>query len=94
MIHCRIVFNCKQQYHFNCTAISKEEADDVTNRSQLPFNGYSEEFLDRLEPNGNIPTDKDHRYGRYGSFDSINFYIIHEKHVQFLKCSLKIMEKT
>lgn len=44
------------------TAISKEEADDAT-RGQLPYNGYSEEFLDRLEPNGNIPADKDRRYG-------------------------------
>ena len=24
----------------------------------MPYNGYSEEYLDRLEPNGNIPTDK------------------------------------
>lgn len=45
-------------------AISKEEADDATNRGQLPYNGYSEEFLDRLEPNGNIPADKDRRYGK------------------------------
>lgn len=44
-------------------AISKEEADDVATRGQLPYNGYSEEFLDRLEPNGNIPADKDRRYG-------------------------------
>lgn len=44
-------------------AISKEEADDAANRGQLPYNGYSEEFLDRLEPNGNIPADKDRRYG-------------------------------
>ncbi|XP_043483856.1 cyclin-dependent kinase 14 [Leptopilina heterotoma] len=49
-------------HSFGRLSISKEEADDVTNRSQLPFNGYSEEFLDRLEPNGNIPSDKDHRY--------------------------------
>ncbi|EAT34880.1 AAEL012914-PA, partial [Aedes aegypti] len=27
--------------------------------SKVPFNGYtSEEYLDRLEPNGNIPVDK------------------------------------
>jgi len=44
-------------------AISKEEADDTATRGQLPYNGYSEEFLDRLEPNGNIPVDKDRRYG-------------------------------
>ena len=50
------------------TAISKEEADDVTNRGHLPYNGYSEEFLDRLEPNGNIPADKDRRYGMIDSY--------------------------
>ncbi|XP_066991675.1 cyclin-dependent kinase 14 isoform X2 [Anabrus simplex] len=44
-------------------AISKEEAEDHTNRVvKLPYNVYSDEFLDRLEPNGNIPTDKDLRY--------------------------------
>lgn len=33
--------------------------------SKVPYNGYnSEEFLDRLEPNGNIPADKSNcRYG-------------------------------
>lgn len=49
---------------FFILAISKEEADDAANRGQLPYNGYSEEFLDRLEPNGNIPADKDRRYGK------------------------------
>ena len=47
------------------TAISKEEVEDTSTRgSKLPYNGYSDEFLDRLEPNGNIPTDKDLRYGK------------------------------
>lgn len=32
-------------------------------RGKLPYNGYSEECLDRLEPNGNIPNDKDSHYG-------------------------------
>uniref|UniRef100_A0A1B0GL60 Uncharacterized protein n=1 Tax=Lutzomyia longipalpis TaxID=7200 RepID=A0A1B0GL60_LUTLO len=34
--------------------------------SKVPFNGYnSDEYLDRLEPNGNIPADKsDLRYGK------------------------------
>jgi hypothetical protein len=46
-------------------AISKEEAEDSSTRnSKLPYNGYSDEFLDRLEPNGNIPTHKDMRYGK------------------------------
>lgn len=33
--------------------------------NKVPFNGYnSEEYLDRLEPNGNIPADKTNcRYG-------------------------------
>lgn len=47
-------------------AISKDEPDDSRNGgrvTKLPFNGYSDEFLDRLEPNGNIPADKDLRYG-------------------------------
>lgn len=34
-------------------------------RGKLPYNGYSEECLDRLEPNGNIPHDKDSHYGQY-----------------------------
>lgn len=46
-------------------AISKEEVEDSTNNrgAKLPYgvNGFSEEFLDRLEPNGNIPSDK---YGK------------------------------
>lgn len=32
-------------------------------RGKLPYNGYSEECLDRLEPNGNIPNDKESHYG-------------------------------
>ncbi|XP_041987665.1 cyclin-dependent kinase 14 isoform X2 [Aricia agestis] len=31
-------------------------------RGKLTYNGYSEECLDRLEPNGNIPNDKDSHY--------------------------------
>ncbi|XP_073946906.1 cyclin dependent kinase Eip63E isoform X1 [Choristoneura fumiferana] len=31
-------------------------------RGKLVYNGYSEECLDRLEPNGNIPHDKDSHY--------------------------------
>ncbi|XP_047111136.1 cyclin-dependent kinase 14 isoform X1 [Schistocerca piceifrons] len=46
-------------------AISKEESEEANSRGgKLPYNGYSDEFLDRLEPNGNIPADKDLRgYG-------------------------------
>ncbi|XP_054012358.1 cyclin-dependent kinase 14 isoform X1 [Hylaeus anthracinus] len=56
-------------HSFGRLSISKEEADDVANRGQLPYNGYSEEFLDRLEPNGNIPADKDRRYEWTGMGD-------------------------
>lgn len=56
------------------SALSKDEADNQQNGTvildqcdksngfpndkRLHFNGYSEEFLDRLEPNGNLPIDK------------------------------------
>ncbi|XP_046659674.1 uncharacterized protein LOC124353734 isoform X3 [Homalodisca vitripennis] len=51
-------------HSFGRLAISKDEPEDARNRvTKLPFNGYSDEFLDRLEPNGNIPADKDLRYG-------------------------------
>lgn len=49
-------------------AISKDEVDvnhhDSRRVTKLQFNGYSDEFLDRLEPNGNIPNDKDLPYGK------------------------------
>lgn len=52
-------------------AISKEDPDrNRTSRDALPsklqFNGYSEEFLDRIEPNGNIPCANDEHLSRYG----------------------------
>lgn len=50
---------------FLLAAISKEEVEDKSydRGAKLPYgvNGFSEEFLDRLEPNGNIPSDK---YGK------------------------------
>lgn len=50
-------------HSFGRLSISKEEVEDPSTRaSKLPYNGYSDEFLDRLEPNGNIPSDKDMRY--------------------------------
>lgn len=43
--------------------------------NKVPFNGYnSEEYLDRLEPNGNIPANKSdlgHRLSEYKTFSSI-----------------------
>nr|XP_024218016.1 cyclin-dependent kinase 14 isoform X2 [Halyomorpha halys] len=52
-------------HSFGRLSISKDEPDDSkTKTSKLPFNGYSDEFLDRLEPNGNIPNDKDIRYDK------------------------------
>ncbi|KAK0167942.1 hypothetical protein PV327_001791 [Microctonus hyperodae] len=49
-------------HSFGRLSISKEEAEDVASRGPLPYNGFSEEFLDRLERNGNLPMDKDRRY--------------------------------
>lgn len=49
---------------FVVAAVSKEDSEDH-NHGKLPYNGYSDEFLDRLEPNGNIPPGKgDIRYGK------------------------------
>ncbi|XP_044736363.1 cyclin-dependent kinase 14 isoform X2 [Chrysoperla carnea] len=49
-------------HSFGRLSISKEEVEDPP-RGKLPYNGYSDEFLDRLEPNGNIPSGKgDLRY--------------------------------
>jgi hypothetical protein len=39
-------------------AISSKDEDDVGNKFRC--NGYSEEFLDRIEPNGNILRAKQH----------------------------------
>ncbi|XP_024081538.1 cyclin-dependent kinase 14 isoform X2 [Cimex lectularius] len=52
-------------HSFGRLSISKDEPDESkTKPGKLPFNGYSDEFLDRLEPNGNIPNDKDIRYDK------------------------------
>ncbi|XP_017070906.1 cyclin-dependent kinase 14 isoform X2 [Drosophila eugracilis] len=44
--------------------------------NKVPYNGYnSEEYLDRLEPNGNIPADKTNcRYGDWRSTDSTDHH--------------------
>lgn len=48
--------------------MSKEETEDQS-PGKLPYNGYSDEFLDRLEPNGNIPAGKgDLGYGKLITF--------------------------
>uniref|UniRef100_T1GQD0 Uncharacterized protein n=1 Tax=Megaselia scalaris TaxID=36166 RepID=T1GQD0_MEGSC len=46
--------------------------------NKVPYNGYnSEEYLDRLEPNGNIPSDKSNcRYGAKGSTSTNNAFCI------------------
>lgn len=59
-------------------AISRDDGEDAHHHhhhhrgghghnhgNKVPYNGYnSEEYLDRLEPNGNIPSDKSNcRYG-------------------------------
>lgn len=66
-----ILIPCIYMYMFLFTAISKEDPDrNRTSRDALPsklqFNGYSEEFLDRIEPNGNIPCSNDDHLSRYG----------------------------
>lgn len=54
----------KSNRYLFVAAVSKEDSDDQ-NHGKLPYNGYSDEFLDRLEPNGNIPPGKgDIRYGK------------------------------
>lgn len=59
-------------HSFGRLSISKEEAEDVANRGPLPYNGFSEEFLDRLERNGNLPVDKDRRYAKSITSTSIS----------------------
>ncbi|KAK0172908.1 hypothetical protein PV328_006173 [Microctonus aethiopoides] len=61
-------------HSFGRLSISKEEAEDVASRGPLPYNGFSEEFLDRLERNGNLPMDKDRRYewGGVGDRDRVH----------------------
>lgn len=64
---------------FYFLAISKEDPDrNRTSRDVLPsklqFNGYSEEFLDRIEPNGNIPCANDEHLSRYGKYKVIYKY--------------------
>lgn len=69
----RLIYDKKiiDQKHFTLfIAISREDGEDSNHHnhhrghgnnhnSKVPFNGYnSEEFLDRLEPNGNIPVNK------------------------------------
>lgn len=60
----------KKYFRILITAISREDGEDSNHHnhhrghgnnhnSKVPFNGYnSEEYLDRLEPNGNIPVNK------------------------------------
>lgn len=57
-------------HSFGRLSVSKEEAEDTQNHhGKLPYNGYSDEFLDRLEPNGNIPAGKVNiRYGEYSTY--------------------------
>ncbi|XP_011304308.1 cyclin-dependent kinase 14 isoform X1 [Fopius arisanus] len=59
-------------HSFGRLSISKEEAEDVANRGSLAYNGFSEEFLDRLERNGNLPVDKDRRYAKSITSTSIS----------------------
>nr|XP_027209361.1 cyclin-dependent kinase 14-like [Penaeus vannamei] len=45
-------------HSFGKLAVSKNEDDEDLSVSGLKLNGFSDEYLDRIEPNGNIP-DKD-----------------------------------
>ncbi|XP_074029646.1 cyclin dependent kinase Eip63E isoform X1 [Leptinotarsa decemlineata] len=56
-------------HSFGRLSVSKEEAEEHTQHGKLHYNGYSDEFLDRLEPNGNIPAEKgDLGYGDYSTY--------------------------
>lgn len=47
--------------HQNGNAVIMDEydkSDRYSDDKRFPYNGYSDEYLDRLEPNGNIPSDK------------------------------------
>ncbi|XP_072390820.1 cyclin-dependent kinase 14 isoform X1 [Diabrotica undecimpunctata] len=56
-------------HSFGRLSVSKEEAEEHNHHGKLPYNGYSDEFLDRLEPNGNIPAGKVNiRYGEYSTY--------------------------
>lgn len=55
--------NIQSLFFFIFAAISREDHDETTNNhhhhrsnNKMPYNGYSEEYLDRLE-NGSIPAD-------------------------------------
>lgn len=57
-----------EDYVYVFLAISKEDSEEHSH-GKLPYNGYSDEFLDRLEPNGNIPASKgDIGYGKWFLF--------------------------
>ncbi|CAH1158831.1 unnamed protein product [Phyllotreta striolata] len=60
-------FKKRLSHSFGRLSVSKEEAEEHNHHGKLPYNGYSEEFLDRLEPNGNIPAGKV-RYGEFSTF--------------------------
>ncbi len=81
------ILSVQNQYLFLLSALSKDEQDnhqnvgiiveqyDKSNRfsndKRLHYNGYSDEYLDRLEPNGNLPLDKHiDRYSGKNTFDS------------------------
>ncbi|CAA9994597.1 unnamed protein product [Nesidiocoris tenuis] len=54
-------FKKRLSHSFGRLSISKDETDETKSKSsKLHFNGYSDEYLDRLEPNGNIPNNRDH----------------------------------
>lgn len=47
----------KRRPSFNCTENGSADGISMpTKLTQLRYSGYSAEFLDRVEPNGNIPS--------------------------------------
>lgn len=60
-----IIINSRMSFLLPIAAISREDHDETTNNhhhhhnrsnNKMPYNGYSEEYLDRLE-NGSLPVD-------------------------------------
>ncbi|XP_076271597.1 cyclin dependent kinase Eip63E isoform X7 [Rhynchophorus ferrugineus] len=59
-------------HSFGRLSISKEEAEEHNHHhGKLPYNGYSDEFLDRLEPNGNIPAGKGYEWNNVSGHDRV-----------------------
>ena len=69
--------------HHQSIDIIVDQCDKPTNRfdKRLPFNGYSDEFLDRLETNGNVLNDKhiDRYSGKFNAIEVSNINLCIEQ---------------